>query len=114
MLKIANQHNADISKNSEHQALCAELKNILASDCENEWLADSAASKHMTFHRKFTLFKSVRTTVSIYIEDNLFVHAEGIGSINVMSLENGNLVLSKIFYYNSKQIYFQCSNKQKT
>lgn len=78
----------DVSKNV---ALSAELKNISVSGCENAWLADSAASKHMTFHKDwFSVFRSTDSSSSVVqIGDNSFVQAEGIGSVEVLALVNG-------------------------
>jgi len=87
----------DVSKNV---ALSAELKNISVSGCENAWLADSAASKHMTFHKDwFTVFRSTDSSSSVVqIGDNLFVQAEGIGSVEVLAMDSGSHVHWKILY----------------
>lgn len=73
------------------RALSAEMKNISVSGCEDVWLADSAASKHITFHREwFTSFKSFQSdSIQIQIGDDSFVQATGIGSVEVSSLING-------------------------
>lgn len=86
--KQKKDNEEDASKNV---ALSAELKNISVSGCENEWLADSAASKHMTFHKDwFTAFRSIESSSNVVqIGDNSFVQAEGIGSVKVLALVNG-------------------------
>ncbi|KAK9744993.1 GAG-pre-integrase domain [Popillia japonica] len=85
--KLQSKRNAEKSQNNS-QALSAEIKNILTEGYENVWLADSAASKHMTFHKEwFTTFKPI-SSVSIQIGDNSFVKAEGVGTVSLMALVN--------------------------
>lgn len=81
------------NSNSKLQALSAEVKNLSAIGCEDIWLADSAASRHMTSHKEwFTTFKQLpNKDINIQIGDNSFVYAEGIGSISVKALVNGEL-----------------------
>nr|CAD7461263.1 unnamed protein product [Timema tahoe] len=50
LAKNSSGSNPDESK---HVALSAEYKNVSASGCETVWLADSAASKHMTYHKEW-------------------------------------------------------------
>ena len=67
------------------------MKNMLAPGCEDVWLADSAASKHMTFHKEwFSTFAPIQgENIFVQIGDNSFIKAEGIGSIEVLSLVDG-------------------------
>lgn len=76
---------------SEHQALSAEQENVYALGCENVWLADSAASKHMTSHKDwFKTFNAIQVEDSyVQIGDNSIVKAEGIGSIELLALVDG-------------------------
>lgn len=78
---------------SNHQAFSAEMKNLTAVGHEDVWLADSAASKHMTSHKDwFSTFEEIPDkSISIQIGDNSFVYAAGIGSIAVMASLNGKL-----------------------
>lgn len=48
--KLQDKQKNNSFKHSQHQALWAEIKNLEVSGYENVWLADSVASKHMTFH----------------------------------------------------------------
>lgn len=91
-LKWKAKHKKDNQEDgSKTVALSAELKNISVSGCENAWLADSAASKHMTFHKDwFTVFRPIDSSSNmVQISDNSFVQAEGIGSVEVSALVNG-------------------------
>jgi len=77
--------------NSKNVALSAELKNISVSGYESAWLADSAASKHMTSKKDwFTVLRPIDSSTNVVqIGDNSFVQAEGIGSVEVLALVNG-------------------------
>ncbi|KAK9711129.1 hypothetical protein QE152_g25640 [Popillia japonica] len=58
---LQSKRNAEKSQNNS-QAFSAEIKNILTEGYENVWLADSAASKHMTFHKEFENFEKRSTS----------------------------------------------------
>lgn len=91
--KRLKDQNSTIKSNPNsrhHQALSAETKNFKCINGKDEWLADSAASKHMSFRRDwFNTFTELRNEVSIQIGDNSYVYAQGIGTIEVEALVNG-------------------------
>lgn len=81
-----NENRGD-GNNFTNQALTAEIRNLSQSGYEDDWLADSAASKHMTSHRGWFIdIKPTGSDTKVQIGDNSFVQAEGIGSIQVMAL----------------------------
>lgn len=60
-----------LSEEKNHRALCIETKNLLDTNNEYDWLADSAASKHMS-HREewFTEIKKSINECTVQIGDN--------------------------------------------
>lgn len=81
--KRKEKHQSDL----KNQALSAEIKNICIEGCNDIWLADSAASKHMTYKKEwFTSLQQIDCNISIQIGDNSFVKAEGIGSVKIEAL----------------------------
>lgn len=73
-----------------HQGLSAEVGNM-ASNCDDIWLVDSAASKHMTSHKEWfrTLKPLNNSEIAIQIGNNSLVYAKGFGSIEVKAFVNG-------------------------
>ncbi|KAK9737484.1 GAG-pre-integrase domain [Popillia japonica] len=85
--KLQSKSNTERSQSDNH-ALSAEVKNISIEGYEHVWLADSTASKHMTFHKEwFTTLKPI-SAVSTQIGDNSFIKAEGVGTVSLMALLN--------------------------
>lgn len=79
-------------KKQKHQALAVEQKNVTAVINEEDWLGDSAASRHMSFRRDwFTTFQENNdgAVASVQIGDNTRIEVEGYGSIEVSALVNG-------------------------
>lgn len=71
--------------------MSVELKNISTFGNENDWLGDSAASKHMSYHReRFNTFTKIENSnISVQIEDDSYVQVKGIGTIKILSRVNG-------------------------
>nr|CAD7447482.1 unnamed protein product [Timema bartmani] len=67
----------------------AEYKNVSASGCETVWLADTAASKHMAYHKEwFSVLNPIDSLSVVKIRDNSYVQAEGIGSVELLALND--------------------------
>lgn len=79
-------------KKQKHQALAVEQKNVTAVINEEDWLGDSAASRHMSFRRDwFTTFQenNDEAVASVQIGDNTRIEVEDYGSIEISALVNG-------------------------
>lgn len=50
--KLYKENQIEENKTSKYQALVVENKNIFVVDDEDDWLADSAASIHMSYRRE--------------------------------------------------------------
>lgn len=85
------QQSSNEDKNKKHQALSVEYKNVEVNSSEEEWLGDSAASKHMSHRRDwFTTFHTGGAgNNSVQIRDNSQIEVEGYGDIKVLALVNG-------------------------
>lgn len=92
------------SQDSQNVGLSAEINNsqYLEADRDNFWLADSAASSHMTGNKEwFSTLKLLKSKISIQIGNNEFVYAEAIGSVEIMALVNNKWeprTLEKVLY----------------
>lgn len=89
---LTKQKSFNDNKKQKHQALVVEQKNVTAVINEEDWLGDSAASKHMSFRRDwFTIFQENNDgdVASVQIEDDTHIKVEGYGSIEVSALVNG-------------------------
>lgn len=86
--RLAKQKQASDERNVV--AMCVEMKNLSQTNSEDEWLADSGASKHMSHRREwFTVLDKSAGDSFVQIGDNSRLRVEGRGSICVQALVNG-------------------------
>jgi len=79
------------NKSQKHHALVIEQRNVEACNDEEDWLGDSAASRHMS-HRLdwFTTFcKNDEKETAVQIGDSSCIEVEGHGTIEVLALVKG-------------------------
>lgn len=78
------------NKSQKHHALVIEQKNVATCN-EEDWLGDSAASKHMS-HRLdwFTTYhRNNGDETTVQIGDNSHIEVEGHGTIEILALVKG-------------------------
>ena len=69
---------------------------------QNEWIADSGASKHMTYRRDyFSSLKPLRESYSVKIADDKLLPAIGVGTVIIQEKVNGQFIereLQDVFF----------------
>lgn len=84
------QHQTKDKSENKSSAAFSAMTEILSASYNDVWLADSGASKHMTFRKDwFCEFSSNECQAGIKVANNEIMHVEGSGAIEIEACING-------------------------